>query len=372
MTARFAAWALALCAACAPEAAPDEALGRARDFLRAARSQDGAWRSQTYGALRGGLSLTPPALKALLLEPGAKHTDPELALSLAYLAGVIDVEGRVDAPLPYPVYTASMAVLLLTRTQDPGWLPARDRWLELLRAQQLDAELGWSEDDLAYGGFGYALRPPRPGEGGPFEADLSSTLFAVGALRLAGVPADAPEVLAARVFVERCQNWPDGDGGFFLSPTRSIQNKAGPDQAPFHSYGTATADGLRALLRCGAIPTEARVRAATRWLAERLDGAHVPGEFDAARESERASLTYYWCWSLAHVASALERAGAPEALGEWRPPLEAALLARQDPDGAWRNPHTLVKENDPLVATPLAIAALELCSLRTERVVSRR
>src|SRR5207302_675052 len=68
----------------------------------------------------------------------------------------------------------------------------------------------------------------------PADADLSSTLFAVGALRVAGAGEDDPAVRAALVFVERCQNFAAGrdadpafdDGGFFFSPTDPVRNKA--------------------------------------------------------------------------------------------------------------------------------------------------
>jgi hypothetical protein len=41
--------------------------------------------------------------------------------------------------------------------------------------------------------------------------------------------------------------------------------------------------------------------------------------------------------------------------------LAAALLARQRADGSWSNPFTDAKEDDPLVATPMALEALRDC-----------
>ena len=73
------------------------------------------------------------------------------------------------------------------------------------------------------------------------------------------------------------------------------------------------------------------------------------------REGERRSSYHYWCWSAAH---ALTLSGEREI--DWATPLAEALLARQRPDGSFANPFTGVMEDDPLVATPLACAALAL------------
>ena len=115
----------------------------------------------------------------------------------------------------------------------------------------------------------------------PIDADLSSTLFAIGALRIAGVEADDPAIRKALTFIERCQNVAvsdqDGDpqyddGGFFFSRTDPVRNKAGVagtdrhGRLRYHSYGSTTADGLRALLRCGLSHDHPRVSAARAWL----------------------------------------------------------------------------------------------------------
>jgi hypothetical protein len=46
--------------------------------------------------------------------------------------------------------------------------------------------------------------------------------------------------------------------------------------------------------------------------------------------------------------------------------LAAALIERQKPDGSWINDAVDVREDDPLVATPLAMMALADC----QRVLS--
>ena len=158
---------------------------------------------------------------------------------------------------------------MLTRVELAGAHRARSLWLDALRSLQLTEELGWCPSDPAYGAWGDAISPSRKADTGrAADADISSTLFALGALRIAGTPADDAAVRKALGFVVRCQNFAEeqeaaptfDDGGFFFTPTDPVRNKAGVAGADrrgherYHSYGSATADGLRALLRCGLTP----------------------------------------------------------------------------------------------------------------------
>jgi hypothetical protein len=388
-----AAIAASLALGC-PRAAPreaaleervDAALRRGVAFLVAAQDPDGAWRSSTYGALKDGWSLTAAAAKALAFAPRDPAAERALGLALERLASAATADGAIDAGpggLPYPVYTASLAVIALTcgRPDEPQrHAKARDAWLALLESHQLAGGLGWTPADAAYGGWGYSVVPlRRSASDGAFEADLSSTLFALGALRIAGRPADHERVRAALAFVERCQNLPCGaeapgasrdDGGFFMTPCNEFQNKAGGTvrlagsaRLRSSSYGSQTADGVRALLRCGLAPDHPRVRAARAWLEERFDPAHNPGDFERGREVERDAAWYYGAWSMAHasVELGIRDVGRAGDRRPWAEALAEELLARAGADGAWRNPRTMVKEDDPLVATPLALAALSL------------
>ena len=45
----------------------------------------------------------------------------------------------------------------------------------------------------------------------------------------------------------------------------------------------------------------------------------------------------------------------------WAELLARELIRRQREDGTWSNHFTASKEDDPLVATPLALGALGLC-----------
>jgi squalene-hopene/tetraprenyl-beta-curcumene cyclase len=149
-----------------------------------------------------------------------------------------------------------------------------------------------------------------------------------------------------------------------------VQNKAmgGKDRhgAPrFRSYGTVTADGVRALLRLGAGGEDPRVQAAAAWLERRFSPTQPPGEYPALRAVQRASVHYYWAWTAAHALRALGKDELNTARGKvrWPEALARALLAGQRPDGSWRNSFTDMREDDPMVATPLAMAGLGIAKL---------
>jgi len=48
---------------------------------------------------------------------------------------------------------------------------------------------------------------------------------------------------------------------------------------------------------------------------------------------------------------------------DWAEELANALIRRQHPDGSWATTFSFTKEDDPLIATPLAAAALANCRL---------
>lgn len=355
----------------------DGALARAAGFLTARQSEDGAWRSSHYGFFRDGAALTPLAANTVyFLGQGGPAAREAWQRGAGFLARLADE----DPPLDYPVYTSAMASwcgVLGGRT--PEGLRAQEAWLRRVRALRFGSELGWHSSDAAFGGWGYVVNPPRrttdPGGGAGYQANLSATLFSLAALRSGGVPEQDPTVRDALFFLDRTQNLDAtggvtqavfDDGGFCFSPDDDAGNKAGPAGADatgrlrFRSYGSATADGARALLLCGLPPDHPRVVAARRWLETHFRGGFHPGDFAADREVLRAAHDFYYAWTVAHAFHALKVRALPDG-SDWAERLARDLLARQEPDGAWRNRFTDAREDDPLVATPFAAAALALC-----------
>lgn len=353
-------------------AAIDAALSRGGRFLAARQRADGAIPSETYAALGDGWSLTPLAVLALRMAapdgaPGAPGTAAPEPIAAAYQRGVDFVATlagpggtlRAAPEVAYPLYSYAIGALVLGAPDNRRHRAAHARLLEGLRGLQVSERTGWRPTEVSFGGWGYSSRPPvRTGGSSTFEdeafaANLSATLLATAALTLGGVPAGDPALAAARGFVERCQNT-DTDGGFFFSPAGGDANKAGAlPGGRFRSYGSMTADGVRALLRLGRAPEDPRVAAAIAYLDRRFDAAQNPGDFPDIAEVRRASAYYYWTWSIAHVARHLGRRN-------WAEALSAELLRRQAPDGSWRNPSSEMREDDPIIATSFAVAALAL------------
>ena len=174
------------------------------------------------------------------------------------------------------------------------------------------------------------------------------TRHALEALRAAGVPSGDPAIQAARVFVPRCQNQ---DGGFFFSTTEEDTNKAGQDGKQFRSYGTTVADGILALLATGHSREDAHVAAASRWLTVRHKNMSVPGFEGPAYQRWPRGLAYYYA---AASTDAFRALGINPGLATC-----AELEQLQSADGMWSNPENLVKEDDPFIATPFAICALQ-------------
>lgn len=363
----------------------DESLDRAAAYLVARQDADGAWRSGVHGSFRDGPSLTPHVLSTLYYlsrDGDGDATRASFRRGSKYVASLLD--NGADPALHFPVYTAAEAswVAILEQRSAEN-VRTQQAWLAYLRARQLNHDLEWDPADAEFGGWGYAPLVPRKPRAGEtrhplIRSNLSATVFAIGAFRSAHVKSDDPVLQDALRFVMRCQNYADDpnarnerfdDGGFFFTPNDPATNKAGPagvdrfGRARFHSYGGMTCDGVRALLACGLPSDHPRVVAARRWIERKFTVAINPGTFAPDREPLRDATYYYYCWSLAHALARLNvrDLDTPRGAVRWAEVLADELLNRQEPDGSWRNRLSDGREDDPLVATPFAAAALAIC-----------
>ena len=105
--------------------------------------------------------------------------------------------------------------------------------------------------------------------------------------------------------------------------------------------------------------------AAARWLYSRFSVTVPPGDFPEDRLWQRDSAWYYYVWSLAHALLALGVLEVPTPAGKvrWPEALPEELFRRQRPDGSWVNSFSGMQEDDPLVATPLALAGLGIARM---------
>ncbi|MGA2258603.1 MAG: hypothetical protein ABSG53_28390, partial [Thermoguttaceae bacterium] len=91
-------------------------------------------------------------------------------------------------------------------------------------------------------------------------------------------------------------------------------------------------------------------------------GANRPGAFAADRAVLQDATWYYWTWAASHafLAVGLQRFQTRDGPVVWPEAFAHELLGRQRPDGSWVNRFTDAKEDDPLVATSWATAALAI------------
>lgn len=196
----------------------EHAMANATMWLIEKQSPDGAWRSDVYSAFKSGAALTPQVVVALqsASEPGMLPVigrDP-VSDGCDWITKLVKPDGSIEeaakGELEYPVYTAALAAIALSHPDQKKHKKARDAFVKFLLSHQLTEQNGWKPEERQYGGWGYCrLLPKRPAPGtfSPplVESNLSATVFALEALKAAGVK-DKDVYAKALAFVRRCQN----------------------------------------------------------------------------------------------------------------------------------------------------------------------
>ena len=271
------------------------AICRGIDYIIRHQERDGAWRSFRYGVLKHNGELTAFITYVLsrycLDYSGVRQA---VSKSISYLRN-LDFS---SIQLSYPVYTFSFLSVVSTQDQNERLsIKSADSLLNTLEKYRYGPDNGWTENDPHFGGWGYDVFYPSKNPKKQIHylgPNLSATLFGLIAYRNSGIPVGDSRINQIYEFVCRCQNirnaagMPAGDGGFFFSPTDTLRNKAGeieskPHQQIFPSYGSTTADGLRALRLCGQHENSPRIKAARRWLLRNFSENTHPGLFVDAR-----------------------------------------------------------------------------------------
>jgi hypothetical protein len=252
-----------------------------------------------------------------------------------------------------------------------------------LAASQFCEANGFDERHVAFGGWGFdkALAPGQPG-----HMDLAHTRQALQALADArkwnrfqdGMYDHATLNRRAQDFLRVVQKHPAAkaqpardngapltvappyDGGFYFSPVVLAANKGREERqgnaSYFRSYATATCDGVLALLACGVARSDERVAKAVEWLRAHEDFDYPEGVPRDHPEPWGDAIRFY------HYAVRAEAYAALDWPGEWREKLAATVAKRQNRDGSFRNDVSpLMKEDDPLLCTGLAVVALAHC-----------
>lgn len=375
----------------------DELIRAAADQLLALRRPDGHWPSYLQKDLPGP---AVTALAAWALSRAPEHPGAAEAHSAALDLLLSDANrtrdgapsrGVEDRFAPHPHRTYATALTLLAAARTPGREAAVKELAGWLAWAQLGEANGVGPFDGRHGGWSY-YDDHQGHDGLRRRADVSTARFAIQALGEAGclTPAD-PTAARAELFLDAIQNlsllsgptdaWRMRerslrDGGFAFTP---FSSKAGPGEGlegdqvvVYPSYGTATSDGVLALLVARGIDRRAatdarldlpdlRARAGLLWLASRFDLLAIPG-FPDDRVGWRRSMLFYWWASLAET---LHRAGVWQvrrfdgAAHAWAPELVRTLKNHHMRRGnRFAGESRLMHEDDPTIAAAFALVAL--------------
>jgi len=334
-----------------------ETAERGTDWLVTQQGADGGWHSETYGAYRSGVGTTAVAVRAL-----ARDRSPRVQTSvergLAFLTSRCDERGFVVAPdgsSDNAMYATALTAAVLQNRDAHKSGDVHQRLLQALAdAQYLDPG---APDTGGWASFITAL----DGVGRETPANVSATVTVLEARPT------LKDRAAAVGFINRCRNigrGTHGDGGFFFTPhldhpLNKMSDAALPSGTAFPvSYFSATCDGIVALsfLQVPTSPEERRrqIQSLEALPRPRLL-ASAPGA-DSAPPSPLDGLYFYSAAAFGEVWIRFPREHA--RLEPIRNEMLMTIIARQHPAGDWANPVSTMREDDPLIATSLALIAL--------------
>ena len=331
---------------------------RACQYLWSKQKEDGGWHSETHGLLRSGQALTPFVLHTLLqMDPHLATEHPEdVARALEFIRNSIDDDGIVGLADPdiaeYPNYASSFAVRCLVSAGHVKDKPLIDRVCRYLQSQQFSELRGFDQEHPVHGAWGFGGSLPLGGS--PGHVDISYTRHVLQALDEADA-IDSTISSRAQLYLERMQR----AGGFYFSSVVKAANKgekiASPDGEGdiYLPYATATSEGLLALQAAGVEADDPRMRKAVEWLESHPDLEH-PGGIPRDHPAGWGQVLFYY-----HLAIRGEVAIACQNGHRLKEPLTELLASKQRNNGSFVNPlGTLMKEDDPILATALAVTAL--------------
>lgn len=334
-------------------------------YLWAQQAEDGGWHSRTHALLRSGQALTPFILFTLNEADLGKPAGTEDALEfIRQHTNEMGVLGLSDPIIvEYPNYATAYALRALKQVG----LPQDAALIRLMRAylldQQFDESRAVKPSHPAYGGWGFGETNLPAGSVG--YVDLSHTRRILQALQEASIDRDTVYLPNALHFLGQLQHryledsthLQYADGGFHYSPVVGLANKGKSailqDTTLFLSYATATCDGVLALLASGEPKDGNLIGDALAWLnkfdaLERAEGIPVA---DPA-QWHRVMFFYH----LAVRSEVYDQVGWP---ADAKSQMLQLIKEHAREDGSFVNEEGAPnKENDPLLATTLALTAL--------------
>ena len=363
-----------------PEQLANQLLQKAFNYIFSKQSPDGAWKSEHYGLLKSGQSLTPFILHTLsgstLQKSQIYEEMVEQAMNYLRRYNEMGVHGISDPDLlDYPNYSTSYALHCFLRFGNKNDQESIKNMINYLQNQQFSEGSGFPQNSPAHGGWGFGINQ-KPTMGS--FVDLAHTRRILQSLNDANSITNQIKS-RSEYFLNRLQKRKEGpndsqikwiqeygyDGGFFSSPTIAYANKGrtlvdqDSGEKYFRSYATATCDGLLSMIALDYDLNSREIKDAKNWLLQNQDWA-LPSGVPLDDPSPWAeSMKFYNLMALAEVHSSLQISGS------WKKNIVHFLAKRQTTDGSFINlDGRLMKEDDPLISTTYAIVALNqvLCS----------
>ena len=336
-----------------PEATPeniDKAIAKGVEYLKTkGQGADGSFSKFM------GIGITAFVTGAML-DAGLSPDDPAVAKGLKYLERFVQPDGGIYNPdMMLITYESCIAIDTFVKANADGrYDKILKRAETFIRSTQYNEENGYSADNLNYGGSGYGTMG---------RADLSNTGFFLDALKSLGAKADDPAIQKAMVFVSRCQNCEsphnttkfadkNPDGGFFYV----YVGDGNMENGGMRSYGSMSYTGLKSFIYANMDTNDVRYKAAMDWIKKYYTVQENPMQQQAG--------VYYYFNTFGKTMSLLGQDSFTDANGKahnWRAELASEIIARQQPDGSWKNGDSnRWMENDQNLATAYAIKALAM------------
>jgi hypothetical protein len=272
-----------------------------------------------------------------------------------------DILGLSDPDvLDYPNYATAYGLRILYRYGSPTDQIRIQKMKTYLLGQQFNRQRGLSPDHPAFGAWGFGEKYLAEGQHG--HVDLSHTRRILQSLEIVGVK--EKEVFHhARFFLEEVQKTeaPGYDGGCYASSVTTGTNKGKTQtdslqQSYYRSYATATCDGTLAYLASGFSTDTPAVQAAYQWL-QRHPELEYPEGIPKDDPGQWHRVLFYY-----HLSVRAETYYQLRHPGNWSAKIHRLLQSRQQEDGHFSNPFGAPnKEDDPFLATAMAIRALTFC-----------
>jgi squalene-hopene/tetraprenyl-beta-curcumene cyclase len=331
---------------------------KAADFLVKQQNADGGFgifKDQPASSV-GYTGLVVAALVESGTAPGGK--DGELVRkAVDYILKQRQPDGSICSPQAgVQSYETSIAIMALVAVDKEKHKEAIAKAKDYLIGIQDDG----SKNKLSTGGIGYGSDRTM--------SNMSTTHYALQALKDAGVPEDSEVWKRAVAFVSACQNnsetnaqeWAAvvNDGGFVYSPTESKvkdRPEAGGKKG-WRSYASMTYAGYLSLVYAKVNKDDPRIKAALKWISDNYGLDDNPG---LGMEG-----LYYYYNTFATAMAARGEATIKDKAGKehkWAEELAAKLAGLQAEDGSWLNAKDRWHEGNKLICTAYSLRALSRC-----------